>query len=244
MDSQVGNQAKQTLETFLKGLTFRLNIVASTKAETDLLLARDFNVFTYIKPDENRLSDILADLLDPKGAHGQRELFLREFLTMIGKAKDFELFDLQKVTVKREQATDFLVQSQRRIDVTLLFSRGLPGVRQTDANFTIAIENKPWAEDQPRQLRDYAAHLKKSTDGSFLLIYLSQDGSHPSSESLSQTEREQLERDKKYMALSYWGHLRDWLRSSRQKVEAEKIRVFLTDFIQYLEHEFRLVGNI
>jgi hypothetical protein len=33
-------------------------------------LATGFNVFHLIEPDENKLSDILAGLLDPKGSHG------------------------------------------------------------------------------------------------------------------------------------------------------------------------------
>ena len=40
-------------------------------AELALRLGQGFNVFDAIRPDENRLSDILRDLLDPRGAHGQ-----------------------------------------------------------------------------------------------------------------------------------------------------------------------------
>src|SRR4051794_32824876 len=54
------------------------------ESERNRTEARRFNVFSLIKPDENRLSDILADLLDPDGPHGQGNLFLRLLLEQLG----------------------------------------------------------------------------------------------------------------------------------------------------------------
>src|SRR5262245_47098510 len=59
----------------------RLHTLRRAQQEYRARLAPDFSVFTrYIQPDENRLSLVLADLLDPDGDHGQGQLFLREFL--------------------------------------------------------------------------------------------------------------------------------------------------------------------
>ena len=55
----------------------------------DKRLATGFNVFDLIEPDENKLSDILADLLDPKGSHGQGDLFLRLLLQQLDLGKTF-----------------------------------------------------------------------------------------------------------------------------------------------------------
>src|SRR3712207_5367167 len=43
-----------------------------------------FCVFDFIKPNENALSDIVAELLDPQGSHGQGDVFLRAFLIEVG----------------------------------------------------------------------------------------------------------------------------------------------------------------
>jgi hypothetical protein len=47
--------------------------------ELDRQLARRFNAFRYISPNELRLSYIISDLLNPQGVHGQGNVFLRTF---------------------------------------------------------------------------------------------------------------------------------------------------------------------
>ena len=47
--------------------------------------------FTLIEPDENKLSDILADPLDPKAIHGQDDLFLRLLFKQLGLGSDSKL---------------------------------------------------------------------------------------------------------------------------------------------------------
>ena len=48
-------------------------VAAAERIDAELALyhGHGFNVFDAIRPDENRLSDILRDLLDPRGSHGQ-----------------------------------------------------------------------------------------------------------------------------------------------------------------------------
>jgi hypothetical protein len=50
----------------------------------DLREASGFNVFSYVRRDESSLSDVIRDLLDPSGTHGQGRLFLDLFLKSIG----------------------------------------------------------------------------------------------------------------------------------------------------------------
>src|ERR1700688_527905 len=61
--------------------TLQVKLVDCRKA--DLFLAQDFNVFNFIQPNENRISDIFAWLLDPGGTHAQGETFLRHFVAML-----------------------------------------------------------------------------------------------------------------------------------------------------------------
>lgn len=51
----------------------------------------------------------------------------------------------------REDSTAYIVNNQRRIDITLNFEN----------KFEIGIENKPWDKEQENQLQDYEKHLRK-----------------------------------------------------------------------------------
>ena len=48
--------------------------------------APNFLALSLLSPDENRLSDIIAEMLDPQGAHGQGAAFLTLFASCCGKA--------------------------------------------------------------------------------------------------------------------------------------------------------------
>src|SRR4051812_36234492 len=122
------------VDTLLHSLTTHRIAFAAAQRLYAQRLAPDFNVFDFIAPDELRLSAILAWLLDPAGSHGQGALFLAEFLREIGLPWLDEDLALARVAV--EAGTDV----GRRIDVLVR----LPGA-------VLAIENKPFAADQPRQ---------------------------------------------------------------------------------------------
>ena len=71
--------SRTDLQQFAQSLRYRIQLLAKTRVYTDRVLATRHNVFLlYIQPDENRLSDILRDLLDPAGPHGQGDTFLRK----------------------------------------------------------------------------------------------------------------------------------------------------------------------
>ena len=75
-------------------------------------------VFDYIRPDENRLSDILADLLDPLGVDAQGPLFVRRFFEHMGIRRALADDVLLGLRVRREAVTTHLL-ANRRIDLTL-----------------------------------------------------------------------------------------------------------------------------
>ena len=107
--------------TFLSQMQFRLNILDETRREMNVYLAKDFNVFKYIAPDENRISDIVSNFLDPEGDHGQGPLFLEEFFNIMKRHDDVEKWRGGKVSVIREYATDAIPNYQRRIDILVKF---------------------------------------------------------------------------------------------------------------------------
>ena len=68
---------QRELERFFADVNYRVHLAETLQCQLDVRLATGFNVFDLIEPDENKLSDVLAGLLNPKGAHGQGDLFLR-----------------------------------------------------------------------------------------------------------------------------------------------------------------------
>jgi len=210
------------LDRFFGDLGFRLELFESARRKLDVYLASEFNVFSYIAPDENRLSDIIAELLNPEGKHGQGEVFLREFL----KVLRVEPQGHGRCRVVREQATAFIPQSQRRIDILVDID-----------GFGIGIENKPWAGEQPDQLSAYWEYLRARYGDRCLLVYLSGGGDHP--QSIPAEEWERLKGEGKLKVLAYSGAFKEWLVSCYKECSAEKVRWFLRDFVDFVEGTFR-----
>jgi len=130
---------ERELKEFIFNIKFRLEIFQKAKDELDIYLASSFNVFDYIDPNENGLSDIIAELLNPNGSHGQGDIFLKGFLEIIVEQKGYSTQN---------------ANLYRRIDITIEFDSG---------KSAIGIENKPWAGEQEDQIKDYKEHLSKKT---------------------------------------------------------------------------------
>lgn len=216
-------ERERSIERSLSSLAFKLSMLRQAKKELDLYLSSSFNVFTHIRPNENTLSDIIADMLDPQGSHGQKDVFLREFLRITGQ---MHILDPEKCWVAREKHTDYIEHTRRRIDITI--DLGVCG---------IGIENKPWAVEQPDQIKDYVEYMKKRYSD-FAIVYLSREGSEP--QSINEKEREKLIREKKLVIFSYGLELRDWLERCYKECKSEKFRWFLRDFIEYIDNTFTI----
>jgi PD-(D/E)XK nuclease superfamily len=85
---------------------------------------------------------MLRDLLDPRGVHGQGEIFLRLFLQIIGLG---HLMIGRNVAINCEEQTTRCQNLLRRMDIFLC----------PDNSFGIGTENKPWAGDQKGWVKDY-----------------------------------------------------------------------------------------
>src|SRR5208282_1321105 len=97
-----------------------------------------------------------------------------------------------------------------------------------NSQFTIGIENKPWAKDQPNWVADYSDHLARCGD-SYLLIYMTLNGCDPSGER-DQAKAAELEPGKKFLKVSYKEDIKAWLEVCCQICRADKVRSFLRDF--------------
>jgi hypothetical protein len=210
------------LTQFLTDVGIRLERVNTKLRRIDRKLATGFNVFRLIEPSENRLSDIIADLLDPKGSHGQSETFLRLLFQRLSLPAAKDLRDIARV--EREAPTHGIAKYRRRIDVLV------------DARALVAIENKVDSVEQDDQVRDYLEHLRISARSRSLkatLIYLTPTGRYP--KSLPGGTVRELLRDGSLHCWNYHGEFRAWLEECHRSCEAERIRNFLSDFISYIE---------
>ena len=192
-----------------------------------------FCALALLSPDENCLSDIIAELLDPHGSHGQGTTFLTLFASRCGAG---DRRPLNRVSVHRESRTVFIANQRRRID--LLIDGGKWG---------IGIENKPWADEQENQLKDYAADLGKRFGENFLLLRLT--GRDTEVKSLDAALQAQLSAQGKFVSWRYHSattrgkDLFSWVNACRQKCQSPRVAIFLDEFSRYITAEFATTIN-
>jgi hypothetical protein len=212
------------LDCFYRSLNPSLERFRLERQKIDRTEATQFSVFDYIEPDENRLSDIIHDLLDPYGQHGQGTLFLSAFLEAIGVPTGA---NQRSWRPKREDPALYCASPSRRLDITL------------DAgDFGVGIENKPFAAEGDDQLKDYWVHLRTKYGENYILVYLPGDGSDPVS--LGRTNLARLRSAGRFRSLSYPTDLCQWLKGCCKDCKAEKVRWFLRAFIDYVQGTFSL----
>lgn len=217
------------LQAFFDDVNYRVQLTERLQCQLDVRLATGFNVFDLIEPDENKLSDVLAGLLNPKGAHGQGDLFLRLLFDRLDLRPDAKL--TTDATVQREAPMHGTRKDHRRMDVFV------------NAGVLLAIENKVDSPEQQDQVSDYLVDLERRCPclpGQPIrntLIYLTPDGRPPKLPGDSDLEYHQ-----KSGRLHCWGYqddLRDWLDACRRDCQAQKIRDFLSDFMAYIESDLK-----
>lgn len=207
---------------FCGNLQYRLKLLGQTRQHTDRLLATRFNVFDYIRANENRLSDVIRDLLDANGTHGQGDAFLKKFVeALYGPMPPPWEFQ----SVLREKATSLIESHRRRLDIVVDLK-----------SFGIGIENKPWAGEQRAQIGDYVANLERRFAGNYKIIYLSSGDAEPTS--IDEQAKKKLLKEGKLVLWAYRGRFNEWLRRCHQVCEAEKVRWFLYDFMTYVAQKF------
>lgn len=146
------------------------------------------------------------------------------------------------------------IAGQRRIDIYVEVPSG-------KTRYGLAIENKPYADDQYEQVKDYLKHLKERTNlNEFHLIYLSPTGEPPSKESLPKAEFENWRGRLLIMPYHHrhtdedWtdregkrdefrdfrtpASLTQWLADCRAQCEAQRLRWFLGDAESYCRRTF------
>jgi hypothetical protein len=214
----------ERLSAFFSLLVEKRRVQGEALRHVDRYISRRFNVFNMFWVDENKLSDILKELLDPEGTHGQGRCFLQNFLPLLGLSE--HLVNAKRIEVIREDPTTWIERFQRRIDVTVHID-----------DFCVAIENKPWAGEQESQLEDYHRHLEAKHKTSFCLVYLTGvDSVEPTS--MDETLVEERRAKGTVRLISYQKDLLPWLEQCVMSCSSDKFRWFLRDFADHVREKF------
>lgn len=138
---------------------------------------REYNIFKVLEMTDREvlMCRVLADFLNPYGAHGKGEKYLKIFLEKIIKRMDYE-----EVSVSAHVFKEYPINESRRIDIVIETSRVF-----------IPIEVKIHANEQLAQCFDYYMYAKQK-DNEAKVIYLTKWGTMPSEYSLRSADGKRL----------------------------------------------------
>lgn len=207
-----------------KDFKLLFNQILSTNArysKINELTGENFNVFRILKLESSEVrmhSSFIAELLNPKGCHGQKDVFLKLFINSLCFKQN--VIDTASCKVEVEKHTGKINDERTeggRIDILI-----------TDKdNNQIIVENKIYAGDQHNQLLRYFKHSPKAD-----LIYLSLNGKEP-----EEYSKGILESGKDYQCRSYSTHISDWLEVCRKEVAVLPIiRESITQYINLIKY--------
>lgn len=223
---QVSVFSQPDVEQFFSEMGRQVERAQTQQSEIDRKRATGFNVFDFIQPNENKLSFVLAWLLDPQESHGQGDLFLRLLFNHLNLSPEAK--HTVGAKVHREAPTFGIEKYRRRMDVLV------------EASAWVAIENKVDSVEQPGQAKDILEHLHRCTGRGATksaLIYLTPNGRKPTS--LNAVALRRHEESGRLKCWNYHDELRSWLNDCLRDCEAQKIRDFLTYFLGYIESKLK-----
>jgi hypothetical protein len=232
MDNPLERSSLDSLYELLDSLKDPLESSRNERIRINRLNAPSFSALGYFDNNETKQTEIIGSLLSPKGTHGQGTLFLRHLLTKVWpstKVDDWPEEALQRVRIYREHYIDCDLQtgrSSRRIDLWI----------HVDNHRVLAIESKAKdAVDQWRQVDEYLRYIKQVCSVPYKLLYLSWDGSEPSSDSVT-AEDWMIARDSHVAeAHCYADFISDWLRRCKAECESDRVRFFIEDLIAFVD---------
>jgi len=221
------NQYKDNFDVLFDGYEEVKNIIQTRELEE----ATRYNIFDVLNVNFAETlahTPFLRNLLDPRGTHGQRDLFLKHFLNKFipnKKLENFLLPDDHDYRVVEEK-----IMNTGRIDI---YIESLSAQKK----FAIVIENKVYAADQFMQLERYHNFLTEHglKNHQIMIFYLSPDGRNPSVDSIDNAKREDLKSEGVLQLVSYHKDINIWLEESLKSVKPEKLKVLINQYIKILE---------
>lgn len=209
----------------LKALLQNVAIIQKKYNDLAEYSGEHYNVFDILGVRSNELSHslILTNLLDAKGKHGQKDVFLKLFLEQINnrfKEEPHYYYDYLKnfktsnSTANKEihlGGVNFETAEGGRVDIVI-----------TSEQENIIIENKIYAGDQYQQLLRYNNHYKNQP-----IIYLTLEGKEPSDGS-----KGGLVLNQDFICCSYQTDIKEWLEKCiKEMINKPFIRETLNQYL-------------
>lgn len=218
-----------------KAAFLSLKIVLGSLREFEVLFqqqtAPHFNIFTILERERREVgthSRLLAELLDPSGAHGQGDLFLRTFLDLCGRkipGEQFLALDRPVESFSWSVGTEKWIRLNDADDLGRLDL----AISSIDASFFLIIENKvDAAESRDDQVLSYLSWVAKQTQWkrpARKLIYLTIDGG------LAQSAPSST----RYLCLSYRDDIRVWLEAALPQIRAPRVSHLINQYLEVVE---------
>jgi len=208
------SQSLQHLLTQVKSLTDKYDKLAQLSGET-------FNIFKVLKLHTSEVklhSNFLAELLNPQGSHGHKDVFLKLFFDLFHfKGNAFKTGNAMVDIEKHLGAMNEIKTEGGRVDILI-----------TDIHRNhMVIENKIYARDQAKQLTRYRNHYPTAD-----LFYLTLDGRQ-----CEEADKEGLQVDTDYKCLSYKHDITKWLEFCRKESVANPtLRETITQYLFLIKH--------
>ena len=240
------DEARQTgqghCERLLEELAPLLQENGISERERERQHAPRFNSLRYLRDDELGLSEIIADLLNPRAEHGQGTGLLEAMLDVFPETRGWldELPSVVAGSIRVER--EHWIPKDLRIDIIVEIP--LAGER-----VCIAFENKPYAHDQPCQVISYLRYLRKEYGTRFLLVYLPPNFRWPDEISLPKAERKNWQENfsimpylEKRPSSENKPSLEKWFAVCQDVCDAERVRWFLKDAQTFCQQQFGETG--
>jgi hypothetical protein len=218
------NQAFATLRTGVKTLS---DVRTLAEEET----AEHFNIFTVLDRERREVSThsrFLAELLDPRGSHGQAHLFLRTFLDCCDRKITAGPFLALNGPV---ESFSWAVRTEQWVKLNDDNRSGRMDlvISSVDASFLLIIENKIDAsESRDDQVASYLKWLDRQTQWkrpARKLVYLTVNGDYAQS----------AVDPGKYLCLSYRKDVPSWLKTVLPQVRAVRTLHLVSQYLEVVD---------
>lgn len=217
-------------DNILQNLLYQVNAINKKYENIAEITGENFNIFNILGLTTNEVrthSAFIAELLNPKGSHGKKDVFLKLFIALQQeKVKSHNEFYKKLIDFKTENSLVFVEwyigfkneneSEGGRIDILI----------KDKNNNAIIIENKIYAGDQPKQLVRYDNAFKDAP-----IFYLTLNKSKPSDDSIGE-----LEEGKNFFCISYKNDILEWLVECRKEaVSHSLLRETITQYINLIK---------
>lgn len=255
------NMDEKELVKEAESLLLRTATISDKHNEIARLTGANYNIFNVLRIKTKEVilhSRMIKDLLNPKGQHGQGDIFLELFLNRIkekfdqdGTNDDKEKIDLEYQVKSNNLTNKDIFESFTKSTFIKVKAEETCGAINKDTetggsidiflktntylNTHLVIENKVDAYDQAQQLIRYS----NSTENS-VVFYLTRDGKQPGIGSIKSgakaLKKLHLENNKDFFCISYKDDILNWLVDCKLKIShLPHLRETLSQYINIVK---------